>query len=81
MSADYRLDRRWLLGARYDWSDRAREAGLRDRGASAILTYWPSEFTQVRTQYRRTDFAHDRAANELLFQILFTIGAHGAHAF
>lgn len=81
VSADYRLGRRWFLGARYDWSDRARQASVQDKGASALLTFWPSEFTQVRSQYRRTEFGDEDVANELLFQVLFTIGAHGAHAF
>lgn len=81
VSADYRVDRRWFVGARYDWSDRARQGDLRDDSASLVLTFWPSEFTQVRGQYRRTEFADKQVANELLFQVLFTIGAHGAHAF
>ena len=81
-SADYQLQRRWFVGARADWAERAREASIRDRGFSAVLTYWPSEFSQVRSQYRRTRFGdRDPVANELLFQVLFTIGAHGAHPF
>ena len=81
-SADYQFGRRWVVGGRADWSERAREASIRDRGFSAVLTFWPSEFNQVRGQYRRTRYGDDnRVANELLFQLLFTIGAHGAHAF
>lgn len=81
-SADYQFGRRWFAGGRADWSDRAREASIRDRGFSAVLTFWPSEFNQVRGQYRRTRYGDDdRVANELLLQVLFTIGAHGAHAF
>jgi len=68
--------------ARYDWSERAANAAIQDVGTSAVLTFWPSEFSQVRGQYRRTRYGHDdRVANELLFQVLFTIGAHGAHPF
>ena len=81
-SADYQFSRRWFGGGRFDWSERGREANIRDRGLSAVLTYWPSEFSQVRGQYRRTRYGDDnRVANELIFQVLFTIGAHGAHAF
>ena len=81
-SADYQLARRWFAGGRVDWSERAGEASIRDQGVSAILTFWPSEFNQIRGQYRRIRFGDDnRVANELLFQLLFTIGAHGAHAF
>lgn len=81
-SVDYGFRRRWFAGGRYDWSERANNASIQDRGASAVLTFWPSEFSQVRSQYRRTRYGDDgRIANELLFQALFTIGAHGAHPF
>ena len=81
-SADYKFIRRWWAGGRFDWSERAREANIRDGGLSAVLSFWPSEFSQVRGQYRRTRYGdNNRTANELLFQVLFTIGAHGAHPF
>ncbi|MFY9560850.1 MAG: TonB-dependent receptor [Terriglobales bacterium] len=80
-SGEYQFKRRWFLGGRYDWSDRAREANLTDKGGSVILTYWPSEFSQVRGQYRFTDYAGDHKTNELLLQVLFSLGAHGAHPF
>ena len=78
--AEYQFARRWYLGARWDRSDRALEA-LRDTGGSAFLTFWPSEFTQIRGQYRHTRYGDGRRANEFLFQLNFGIGAHGAHAF
>lgn len=81
VSADYRLNRRWFIGGRLDWSDRAREASVRDRGVSLVGTFWPSEFTQVRGQYRRMRYGQSDAVDEFLFQALFTIGAHGAHPF
>jgi hypothetical protein len=80
-SGDYQFARRWFVGGRYDRSERAEDSALLDKGASAVLTYWPSEFSQVRGQYRRTDYADGPAANELLFQFQFSIGAHGAHPF
>ncbi|MFN8062348.1 MAG: hypothetical protein U0Q12_24565 [Vicinamibacterales bacterium] len=78
---EYQFARRWFLGGRYDHSERAIDASLVDKGASAVLTFWPSEFSQVRGQYRRTTYAERVAANEVLFQFLFSIGAHGAHVF
>ena len=80
-SGDYQFARRWFAGARYDRSDRAAEEGLRDKSHSLLLTYWPSEFSQVRSQYRRIRYGEGPTANELLFQIQFSIGAHGAHPF
>ena len=81
VSADYQFARRWFAGARYDQSERADDASLRDRGGALTLTFWPSEFSQVRGQYRRINFGEGTTANELLFQFLFSIGAHGAHPF
>lgn len=80
-SAEYRLGRRWFVGGRYDWSERARNAAQHDNGGSLILTYWPSEFSQIRGQLRRTRYAEGQTANEFLIQFLFTLGAHGAHPF
>jgi hypothetical protein len=80
-SGDYQFARRWFVGGRYDRSDHADNASLFDQGGSFILTYWPSEFSQVRGQYRRTNYGEGPVANELLFQFQFSIGAHGAHPF
>ena len=52
---DYQLGRRWFLGGAIDRSERSRFANLTDQGGSAVLTYWPSEFSQIRGQYRYTD--------------------------
>jgi hypothetical protein len=80
-SGDYRLNRRWTVGGRFDRSGRARTANLIDDGFSGVLTYWPSEFSQVRGQYRFTHFADGPDGNEFLFQFIFVLGAHGAHPF
>src|SRR5215813_4023971 len=84
--AEYRLNRRWTVGGRFDRSGRADNAALTDSGFSGILTYWPSEFSQIRGQYRYghlfdTATSHYDNANEFLFQFLFVMGAHGAHPF
>jgi len=80
-SADYQIAQRWFLGGRFDRSDELLNSALRDTGGSAILTFWPSEFSQIRTQFRRTRYGDKLTANELLFQLQFSIGAHGAHPF
>ncbi len=78
---EYQFARRWYAGLRYDYADHAEDATLHDRGGSFILTYRPSEFSQVRGQYRHTRFGGGPTANEVLFQAQFAIGAHGAHPF
>ena len=85
VSGDYQAGRRWFTGIRLDRSAHAIDASLTDTGASVTVTYWPSEFSQVRAQYRRTNYETAPSvvsnANELLFQFQFSIGAHGAHPF
>jgi hypothetical protein len=81
LSGEYQFARRWYAGARFDQSERADDPSLRDQGGSLLLTFWPSEFSQVRGQLRRTKYGEGVTANEFLFQFLFSIGAHGAHSF
>ena len=80
-SLNYRVNRRWTVGGRFDRSDRATNSALTDTGFSSIITYWPSEFSQIRGQYRFGRYAGGLTANEFLMQVLFVLGAHGAHPF
>ncbi len=80
-SGEYQFARRWFIGGRFDRSAVRFDASLVDKGGSVSLTFWPSEFSQMRGQYRRTNYGEGVKANEFLFQILFSIGAHGAHVF
>jgi hypothetical protein len=90
-SFDYQLAPRWFTGVRLDRSDRANPlddstiatslSRFADRGVSAALTFWPSEFSQLRGQLRHISYGEAKAVNELLLQLQFSIGAHGAHAF
>lgn len=81
VSSDYQFARRWFAGARFDRSARAANQRLEDTGGSLVLTYWPSEFSQIRGQLRRTHYGEDYFANEFLLQFQFSMGAHGAHPF
>lgn len=78
---EYQFARRWTGGLRLDTAERALDPSLKDKGASFLLTYAPSEFSLVRGQFRRTSWGDGLKSNEFLFQFLFSIGAHGAHPF
>ncbi len=93
-SADYQLAQRWFTGLRIDEANRfgAFSNGtlpvpalgqniFTDRGVSATLTFWPSEFSQLRGQLRRLSYGGEKSVTELLLQLQFSIGAHGAHTF
>jgi hypothetical protein len=79
-SGDYQLARRWFVGGRYDRSGEAENANLIDKGFSAVLTYWPSEFSQIRGQYEFTRYG-TLDVHQLFMQVQFSLGAHGAHPF
>jgi hypothetical protein len=78
---EYQFARRWYFGGRVDRSGRTFDSTLTDSGASLFMTYWPSEFSQIRGQLRRTTYFGGHDANEFFFQFQFSIGAHGAHPF
>lgn len=82
VSADYQLARRWLTGVRADRADRFEgDTRFADRAYSASLTFRPSEFSQLRGQFRRTTLGAGPSFDEFLLQLQFAIGAHGAHTF
>jgi hypothetical protein len=85
VSGDYQLAKRWFVGARYEQSEHPDDPDLKDRGVAGLLTFWPSEFSQLRGELRRRRFsfadATDETATEFLLQLQFAIGAHGAHPF
>jgi len=81
VSSEYQFARRWFAGIRLDHSERAHDVDHVDKGGAAILTYWPSEFSQIRGEYRHVTYAEKNKADEFLFQLQFAIGAHGAHTF
>jgi hypothetical protein len=81
-SADYQFSKRWFAGARLEAADRATDARHTDTGRALLLTFWPSEFSQLRAELRRRHYGlEEQAATEFLLQLQFAIGAHGAHPF
>ncbi len=77
VSGDYQLKPHWRVGARFDRSQRSEIANLTDQGASAVLTYYVNKFSQVRGQYRFTQYAGNLDAHELLMQVIFSLGRTG----
>jgi hypothetical protein len=90
--------RPWVAGVRYDRAlgeaatvpiaDGAYSTNadaLRDsrQRYSAVLSYYPSEFSKLRLQYNydRTEFLSDGDAHSAFVQFEILFGAHGAHKF
>jgi hypothetical protein len=90
--------RPWVTGVRFDRALGESEAfasaeggydsrtdALRDsrQRYSAVLSYYPSEFSKLRLQYNfdRAQFLSAGEAHSLFFQFEILFGAHGAHQF
>ncbi|HVT58389.1 MAG TPA: hypothetical protein VHR45_08310 [Thermoanaerobaculia bacterium] len=81
VSGEYQLAKRWFVGARVEAAEHADDAARRDTGQALTLTFWPSEFSQLRGELRHRHYSLKDSATELLLQVQFAIGAHGAHPF
>jgi hypothetical protein len=79
--SDYQLAQRWHLGVRYDYSQFPDDNKKKEQAGSAILTYKPSEFQDLRLQYKHTARNYDFDADALYFEWIWVIGAHGAHPY
>ncbi len=88
----YQFMPRWRAGYRYDWLN----PGTRDFGANAanlprpdykptrhslMVDYSPSEFTRFRLQYSKDRAMQGQDENQWFVQYIYSLGAHGAHAF
>jgi hypothetical protein len=77
------------VGSRYDWSGFPDDDRARERAISAVVRFLPSEFQEIRLQYKRTSrndeaalrFDGERDDSQLFFQWIPVIGAHGAHKY
>ncbi|MFA6137839.1 MAG: hypothetical protein WC667_07115 [Sulfurimonas sp.] len=77
----YQMDENWKAGLRY-------EDFLQDSyGAKTTVnaSYKTSEFAQLRLQYSYDEtfkmYGNKKAIDEIILQLTFAIGAHGAHSF
>ncbi len=78
---NYRFNRNWRGGLRYDESDLPMHPGERQRRASALLEYLNSEWSALRFQYSRYNPNFSRPFDEFQIQWNLTIGPHGAHKY
>lgn len=72
----YRLGRRWIAGARYDYVEVPEGPNEITRQVVPALTWWQSEWVFLRAEYTRrlTPTGADR--DRLLIQAVWSIGPH-----
>lgn len=78
VSAKYQLDRRWFLGARYDYVE-PLDGGPHRWALVPHLTWWQSEWAYIRAEWQHHDLPAPtgRTTNDrFLIQVVWAIGPH-----
>jgi hypothetical protein len=83
--AEARPWERWAGGIRFDWTQFPTTTG-QEWALEPYVSFMPSEFLRFRLAYKYTNTpgggtGGPGAANEVLFQASFILGAHPAHPF
>ncbi len=77
VSATWKLDRRWILGARGDYVQSPDPGPLAYEWAiTPTLTFWQSEFVYVRALYERARTVTAATTDRLTVQVVFAMGPH-----
>ena len=83
----------WRTGLRWEqvgllnrsrFPDGSRESYGDSRRLSAMVDYTPSDFSRFRLQLSRGEYQIDGSREEVyqaMFQVIFSLGVHGAHKF
>ena len=72
---------RWYATACYDYSGNPMNSGDVFKNISGGIAFQPSEFSELKLEYRRVMPENGVPVNEVKVLAIFTIGAHGPHAF
>ena len=75
VSSTYKLNQRFILGARYDYVE-SPDFGIITRQIVPSLTMWQSEWVFLRAQYQWQKIANAQASNQIAFQAVWAIGPH-----
>jgi hypothetical protein len=84
--ARYQLTQRGVLGARYDRLQDPLADGRTFQAASALLEFFPSEFSRLVAAYERVQQPgvgpqRTTGVNRVLLQAVFSLGPHRPHPF
>src|SRR3989440_258970 len=75
MSSTYKLNQRFILGARYDYVE-SPDFGVITRQIVPSLTLWQSEWVFLRAQYQWRRVAAATADHQIALQAVWAIGPH-----
>lgn len=77
----HQLTKRFFLAGRYDYSEFPEDDKIYQKAASAILSFYATEFQKIDLQYQYGSPADRDNFSRLLLRAVFVIGAHGAHKY
>jgi len=72
----YRLGRRWIAGARYDYVETPEGPGPITRQIVPTVTWWQSEFVFLRAEFTRRLTPGGTDRDRLLVQAVWAMGPH-----
>ena len=75
VSSTYRLNQRFILGARYDYVE-SPDFGIITRQLVPSLTMWQSEWVLLRAQYQWQRIANNPDDHQIAIQAVWAIGPH-----
>ena len=75
ISSTYKLNQRFILGARYDYVE-SPDFGVITRQFVPSLTLWQSEWVFLRAQYQWQRIANATANHQIALQAVWAIGPH-----
>ena len=75
VSSTYRLNQRFILGARYDYVE-SPDFGIITRQLIPSLTMWQSEWVFLRAQYQWQRIANNPDDHQIAIQAVWAIGPH-----
>jgi hypothetical protein len=79
--ARWQLSRRLYVGGRYDTVQDPQAGGAALTAGSAVLEWFPSEFSKLVASYERLNQPGMTGVNRLLLQATFAVGPHRPHPF
>lgn len=72
----YQLARGLFAGLRYDSTQTLLDPSLRTSGLSAVLSWFPSEFTRYQLQFGTTRHPSGQTTSDIFFHVNYTLGPH-----
>jgi len=72
----WRLSQRWVVGGRYDYVQSPFGAEDTDWRATAVVTWWQSEFVYLRLQAFRNHLDSTGSLDNLTMQVVWALGPH-----